>query len=80
MARLHFVHSGVVDEGAFVYSFGGELFFMSFFELIVDGFLSFFEDESLLFFEIFETEDVNFEGSFVGFLENEILDGGVIGL
>lgn len=58
-------------------SFGGIVLLHLFVMFCVDGLFFFLKNFGFLFFEIFETENEGFEGLLLGFLEDEILDGGI---
>ena len=74
---VHFFHSGAIDERTTMDSFGGVAFLDFLLMFGMDGLFFLLEDFGFLFFEIFETEYEGFEGFLLGFLEYEILDGGI---
>ncbi len=77
VSLLHFFHSGAIDEGTTMNSFGSIGFLDFLLMLGMDALFFLLEDFGLLFFEIFETKYESFEGLLLGLLENKIFDGGI---
>ena len=77
VSLLHFFHSGSIDEGTTMDSFGSIGFLDFLLMLGMDALFFLLEDFGFLFFEIFEAKYESFEGLLLGLLENKILDGGI---
>ena len=80
MADLHLLHSGAIDEGAFVNPGCSQIVFVPFFEFLMEVLLPFHENVMPFLFEFLEAENMNLERSFMSLLNNKILNGGVIAL
>ncbi len=78
MPGVHFLHAGFIDFRAFGDASDGCAFLVLFIEFFMQDFFFLCDHASFLLFVLFETHYKLFECFFVGFLDDEILDGGIV--